>query len=293
MELTDAREWVLRLYGWHHQGRLAHAYLCTAEYAQGLHDFALRVIELLLCEQPKEGAACGDCRSCRQLAGGNHPDVEWLAPDGAALKIQQMRAAIKADALMTGAGNLHIFVLEDVHKLTVEAANAILKWVEEPFANRLFLLLTPAPAALLPTLRSRVLLLRIKEGPAPDSGNAQDFAVFSLDDEAKMNELQGLVEELGETAYRGDHKGWLMVSDKWSKWNFSASQSLAFADWLIRYLHGRASAAADPVSIHRYSRLALAAFRVRRQMLSHVNSQLAWETFLLNAAKKDGERLGG
>ncbi len=287
----DAREWGQRLQQWHQEKRLAHAYLVTADDSQKLHEFAYSAVGLLLCELPLDGIACGVCRSCLQMASGNHPDVEWLIPDGSTLKIQQMRTVIKTDTLKVMHDRLHIFVMEDVHKLTVEAANSILKWVEDPNVNRLFLFLTTAPAALLPTLRSRILLIRIFDHTALFSGNEQDLAVFSLDDESKVEELQGLIREFGETAYHGERSGWFLVSDKWSKWNFNPTQSLAFADLVIRYLRDQAAVSNHLAMIHRYSELALAVFQVRRQMLSHVNAQLAWETFLINAAKR-GERLG-
>ncbi len=289
--MTNASEWARQLHKWHQDDRLAHAYLCVAEHSQSVKKFARLAVGVLLCEHPQNGAACGVCSSCLQIESGNHPNLEWLAPDGASLKIQQMRTAIKSDTLKSMSGNLHLLVMEEVHKLTVEAANAILKWVEEPGAGRLFLLLTTSPSSLMATLRSRVQQMRISEDQEDASGNIQETEVFSFDTQEKWEELQELVREFGDSAFAGARTGWHLVSDKWVKWNFNALQTLAFADLLIHYLHECASTAKDSAAIHRYAELALAAFQVRRQLQSHVNAQLAWETYLINASRRD-EGLG-
>ena len=291
MNATNASEWAKQLHKWHQDDHLAHAYLCVAEHSQSVKEFARLAVGVLFCEHPQNGVACGECSSCLQIRSGNHPNLEWLVPDGASLKIQQMRTAIKSDTLKSMSGQLHLLVMEDVHKLTMEAANAILKWIEEPSAGRLFLLLTTSPSSLLPTLRSRVQQLRIAEDHLNASGNIQESEVFSFDNQEKWEELQELVREFGDTAFAGARTGWHLVSDKWIKWSFNALQTLAFADLLIRYLHERASKATDSAVIHRYAELTMAAFQVRRQLQSHVNAQLAWETYLINASRRD-EGLG-
>ncbi len=291
MDGTNAIEGAKQLHKWHQDDRLAHAYLCVAENTQSLKEFARLAAEVLLCERPQNGLACGECSSCMQIRSGNHPNLDWLVPDGASMKIQQMRAAIQSDTLKSFSGVLHLFVMEDVHKLTIEAANSILKWVEEPSAGRLFLLLTPAPSSLLATLRSRVQLLRMMDDTLINSGNIQENEVFSFDKEEKWTELEELVREFGETAYSGARSGWHLVSEKWVKWSFNAIQTVAFADMLIRYLHHQAETATDSSTIHRYAELTMGAFQVRRQLQSHVNAQLAWETYLINASRRD-EGLG-
>lgn len=278
---TNVFELSKTLREWRDNQRLAHAYLLTAEKPEALLELAQMATKWLLCEQPLNDGACGQCRSCLQVASGNHPDLEWVQPEGTSLKIQQMREAMRTDMRKTAQGHLQIFVLVDVHKLTTEAASAILKWLEEPYAGRLFLLLTTAPGALLATLRSRVQILRVTESDRTISGKDQHLVLITGEEEAKAEAVRALVREYGEIAYMGRGNGWTFVTEKYSKWSFNPQQALLFTELVIQELRDRAVEAGDAAVIQRFARLALAAFQVRKQLQSHVNAQLAWESFFI------------
>ena len=160
-------------------GRVAHAYLFTGPAGVGKRAAALAFAQALNCEQvlssefrvpglkpgtwnPEPGTrdlaphdGCGNCRVCRNIANGRHPDVQVIEPDGATVKIEQIRA-LEADAVLAPyEAKWKVFILDKAERMTEQAANAILKTLEEPSSGTVFILLTSAVSALLPTIVSR------------------------------------------------------------------------------------------------------------------------------------------
>lgn len=146
------------------QGRLAHALLITGQAGIGKHLLAERLAAFLLCEQPLDGVeACGQCRACGQLRSGNHPDLLYLNPEetGKSIKIDQVRALGVQLGMTSHAGRHKIAIIEPADAMNVNAANSLLKTLEEPTANTLLILLTASPGRLPATVRSRCQRLQI------------------------------------------------------------------------------------------------------------------------------------
>lgn len=99
--------------------------------------------------------ACGECLDCRKVEHGNHPDLYWLAPEGASIKIEQIRELQKQFAYRSTASGMKMYVLESADRMTVQAANSLLKFLEEPASQVVAVLITDNGQALLPTIRSR------------------------------------------------------------------------------------------------------------------------------------------
>ncbi len=99
--------------------------------------------------------ACGECLDCRKVLHGNHPDLHWLAPDGASIKIEQIRELQKQFAYRSTVSGVKMYVLESADKMTPQAANSLLKFLEEPSSQVVAVLITDNGQALLPTIRSR------------------------------------------------------------------------------------------------------------------------------------------
>lgn len=108
----------------------------------------------LLCERPTEQGACGHCGSCLRVEAGTHEGVRLVAPEGTQIKADQAREIVEFLQLQ-GWGKARVILFEDAHLLNPQAANSLLKLLEEPPAATVFILLAPSPSALLPTLRSR------------------------------------------------------------------------------------------------------------------------------------------
>lgn len=172
-----------RLQDW--RSRLPHALLLTGPRGLGKGELAQAFAASLLCEQVQpDGRACGACLACRWFEQGNHPDFRLLQPEaqkmqeeeGAAEKskrggqqitIDQVRELDDFFSVGTHRQGLRIIVVNPAETLNRNAANAVLKVLEEPPPGTLFLLISNESMRLLPTLRSRCQVLPITL-PSPE-----------------------------------------------------------------------------------------------------------------------------
>ena len=134
-------------------GRLPHALMLTGTEGVGKRRTARVLARTLLCTAGGD-APCGHCDSCRTMAAGVHPDYFEVSPEARG----KSAAMIRADAVRD-------ILIDDVHCMNEVAANRLLKTLEEPPATVLFLLVTSAWDAVLPTIRSRAV--RIAFGTVP------------------------------------------------------------------------------------------------------------------------------
>lgn len=144
-------------------GRLPPALLLGGPEGVGKRTLALSVGRALVCEQ--RGGCEPTCAPCRRAAQGAHPDVILVCPETQAIKIAQIRGVVREIMGRPFEARARAVVIDDAHAMTEEAANALLKSLEEPPATSHVLLVTSAPQALLPTIRSRCQTLRM--GPLP------------------------------------------------------------------------------------------------------------------------------
>lgn len=148
-------------------GRLAHAYLFHGEARIGKWMTAVRLAQALNCEQPSNtdnSDSCGRCRSCVQIAARTHPDCFVIEPDPESaspqIKIEQVREIEQQFVYRPLVGERKICLIDEADRLTIGAANALLKTLEEPPGHGLFILVTSRPHALPITIRSRCHALR-------------------------------------------------------------------------------------------------------------------------------------
>jgi DNA polymerase-3 subunit delta' len=136
-------------------GRLAHAYLFSGPEGVGKATVARAMAAGLLCTDTSTPAPCGHCPGCRQFASGNHPDFLHIRPDGASIKIDQIRAVKKQLTFSPFAGGRRIVLVEEAQTMRREAGNSLLKMLEEPPPDNLFLLVASDAEPVLPTILSR------------------------------------------------------------------------------------------------------------------------------------------
>lgn len=133
-------------------GRLAHAYLFDGPEGVGKRLMALAVARAVFCQ---EGNGCGDCSPCRKVDHFNHPDLHLLEPDGAFIKIDQIRELQRSLSYRPLEATKKICLIDGAEKMHPAAGNALLKTLEEPRGDALLILLTTRSEAVLPTIRSR------------------------------------------------------------------------------------------------------------------------------------------
>ena len=157
---------------------LGHAYLFHGEPAIGKRHTAMALTQLLHCEHPSSDStpdACGTCRSCHQVEQTIHPDCLIIQPEDGQkqtpkIKIDQIRAIEHLVIYRPLVGSHKICLIDEAETMTIEAANALLKTLEDPPDHCLFLLISSRPEHLLPTIRSRCIALRFSPLPIKDIG---------------------------------------------------------------------------------------------------------------------------
>lgn len=139
------------------RAQLPHALLLAGPLGVGKRMFARALGAVLLCRSPQYGAACGQCKSCLLLAADTHPDWHWLAPEeaGKAIKIDQVRELVEQMTQTAQQGGRKLVFMAPAEAMNRNAANALLKTLEEPTAAALLILISDMPGRLLPTIRSR------------------------------------------------------------------------------------------------------------------------------------------
>ena len=138
--------------------RVAGAYLFVGVANVGKETVALNFAKSINCRTSDEGA-CGTCLSCRKADDGNHPDLQIIRPSGAWIKIDQIRELQKRIIYRPLEGVRKVYILTEAERMNLEAANCLLKTLEEPPADSILILLTTNLDALLPTIRSRCQII--------------------------------------------------------------------------------------------------------------------------------------
>jgi DNA polymerase-3 subunit delta' len=145
-------------------GAMTHAWLFTGPPGSGRSVAARAFAAVLLC--PSGG--CGQCASCRQVRAGTHADLLLVRPDGLSYGVKQTRDLVLRAAGAPTGGRWQVVLFEDADRCTEQAANALLKAIEEPAPRTVWLLCAPSAEDLVPTIRSRcrVVTLVVPASPA-------------------------------------------------------------------------------------------------------------------------------
>ena len=180
------------IYPWHESawrqlaaqwGNRPNAWLLTGRRDTGKTAFARHLAQALLCEQPQaEHQPCDNCPSCHLFAQGSHPDYYELAPELPAegesarkllqIKIDAVRAVLAPLLQSSVRGGLRVVLVQPAETMNTQAANALLKMLEEPPASVVFLLVTHNKDRLLPTIKSRCRPFLL---PAPSAEEALGY----------------------------------------------------------------------------------------------------------------------
>lgn len=152
-------------------GRLGHAYLLSGPQGIGIEAFVQDIAQSVFCKNNQTGQACGQCSSCHLFLTQQHPDYYQLArlEDKKEISVDQVRNLINKISETSHQGGYKITWIDGVEYLNQSAFNALLKSLEEPASNTLFLLTTHQIDRLPATIKSRCQLLNFTPPPIPDA----------------------------------------------------------------------------------------------------------------------------
>ncbi|MBL8007918.1 MAG: DNA polymerase III subunit gamma/tau [Ignavibacteria bacterium] len=180
--------------------KTAHSYLFSGPRGVGKTTIARIFSKAMNCSNPRDGEPCNDCDSCREITAGNHPDVFEL--DAASNRgIDDVRAIQDAAKFFPIKGKYKFFIVDEVHMLTQQAFNALLKILEEPPEYLIFILATTNPEKIPATIASRCQrfpLQRIKISEIINS-----IRLIAKEEKVKIDEDSlFLIAKLGDGALR-------------------------------------------------------------------------------------------
>jgi DNA polymerase-3 subunit delta' len=167
-DLIGQREAAERLVKLVATNRLPHALVFEGPEGSGKMTAARCLAALIACRRPIDGRACSECPSCVKILAECHADVRVIAGDGPRIKIQEVRDATLALQLRPVEGKKKILLVEDAHRMTPEAQNALLKTLEEPPGSAHIVLTTSRLRSILPTVISRCQRVRFQPLSARD-----------------------------------------------------------------------------------------------------------------------------
>ncbi|NEW65620.1 DNA polymerase III subunit delta' [Carnobacteriaceae bacterium zg-84] len=148
-----------RLLQAYHKDKLAHAYLFYGKSGVGKLEVAKWFAKLLFCKQVGETGACVTCSVCKRIDLGDFPDVDIIQPDGASIKVEQVRQLKESTHYSSLENKRKVYILNHVDTMSISAANSLLKFLEEPEQDIYFLLLTEHKDKVLQTIQSRCQLI--------------------------------------------------------------------------------------------------------------------------------------
>ncbi len=296
-------------------GRIAHALLFAGAAGTGKSLLARQFAYSLLCSQPDEsGLACGQCRECRLLEAGTHPDFHLVAPEEGSknIRIDAIRQLQEESALVVGEGRSRVFLLDPAEAMGTAAANALLKTLEEPPPGVHLLLVTSRPEQLPVTIRSRCQQLPLRQPPEKEAlawlleqrGLEADRAAWLLQlagggpvaarallDSGAEHQYRDFLQALGDLA-RGEANP-SRVAESWLSATSLETSLRLLANWLLALLRTQAAPhVADPqgklldekatVPVSRnLHRLLDNLFESQRRLAHNPNPQLVLESLLL------------
>lgn len=146
------------------KNKVSHAYIIQGTSSEEEEQMALFICQGLFCENLSDtGIPCGSCRSCHRIEQDEHADIAMLGPDGQTIKVDQIRQ-IKSFFTSSGVESRRkVLIISESEKMTVQSANSLLKFIEEPDGELFIFFLTNNVSSLLPTIQSRCQLITLKQ----------------------------------------------------------------------------------------------------------------------------------
>lgn len=145
-------------------GKLSHAYLFSGDFAS--FEMAVLLAQSRFCDSPIDALPCGQCRPCRLIAENDFSDVKVIEPEGQMIKTATIRDLLREFSSSGFEGRSQVFIIRDADKMHTNAANSLLKFIEEPQSDSYMILLTQDESRILPTIKSRTQIFYFPKNKA-------------------------------------------------------------------------------------------------------------------------------
>ncbi|HEL2376285.1 TPA: DNA polymerase III subunit delta' [Streptococcus suis] len=190
------------------QRRLVHAYLFSSDFAS--FDMAIFLSQSLFCQEKEGVLPCQKCRSCRLIEANEFSDLTVIAPQGNVIKTDTIRELVKNFSQSGFESNKQVFIIRDAEKMHANAANSLLKVIEEPQSAIHIFLLTNQEEAILPTIKSRTQIIGFpknipamermleEEGLLKTQANLLAQLVSSQEEAKKLAENKNFLDLMGQ-----------------------------------------------------------------------------------------------
>ncbi|HEM2805475.1 DNA polymerase III subunit delta' [Streptococcus suis] len=190
------------------QRRLAHAYLFSGDFVS--FDMAIFLSQSLFCQEKEGVLPCQKCRSCRLIEANEFSDLTVIAPQGNVIKTDTIRELVKNFSQSGFESNKQVFIIRDAEKMHANAANSLLKVIEEPQSAIHIFLLTNQEEAVLPTIKSRTQIIGFpknipamermleEEGLLKTQANLLAQLVSSQEEAKKLAENKNFLDLMGQ-----------------------------------------------------------------------------------------------
>ncbi|BBH23369.1 DNA polymerase III subunit delta' [Paenibacillus baekrokdamisoli] len=298
-------------------GKVSHAYLFTGPPGSGRMAMANAFAKALFCTAGGEDA-CGECLECRKFDHGNQPALHVIEPEGASIKIDQIRDLQRELSYKNIQTERKIYIIKRSEAMTLQAANSLLKFLEEPQSQVVAILLTENGQAVLPTIRSRtqwvpfmplaphdMLQLLAQEGVPQLIARAAVYLASGLDacraitQQNGFAEMRNVVIQLGKDSLTRFTAGMISAQQQIFKTELGDQSELMLSLlvlWykdMIHFQSGRQEAIVfidqvEWISKHSYGRSADSyvkcmelALEAGKRIRAHVSPQLAVEQMLI------------
>lgn len=193
------------------KNRIAHAYLFEGMRGTGKRDISMLLAKSINCLAPIDGyKPCESCLNCKRINNGNHPDIHLLEPDGMSIKKGQIQQ-LQEEFSKTGVESRNkLYTIVHADRMTTNAANSLLKFLEEPHAGTVAVLITEQAQQMLPTILSRCQLINFT--PLSPKNMAEQLVVNGVN--PNMAPLVAQLTNNLEEALEISHNDWFAQAQK-------------------------------------------------------------------------------
>ncbi|ARI75475.1 DNA polymerase III subunit delta' [Halobacillus mangrovi] len=214
--------------------RISHAYLFQGSRGTGKKELSILFAKSIFCKNRTGAEPCLECRDCHRIDSGNHPDLHWVEPEGQSIKKEQILHLQKEFTYTGMESNRKVYIIVDADKMTTNASNRLLKFLEEPSQQTTAMLLTESGQTILDTIRSRCQLLALQplnsrrvekmliaEGVSESNAKLLASLTNNLTEALEMNEdewfanVRKLVIQLIEVLQNKPNEGLLFINHQW------------------------------------------------------------------------------